>query len=249
VKNLTKKQKQQAAAGLALLGLLLLWRVARAKTPGAPVVKTPPRGVVTIGPITVEDTEADAFEPLRQKRASYRNRVLDLIGFDEDAWQPTRRPTTADLILVDGLLSSLAGLRYQIPDPEGFDAGFDADLTDLVRLAKTLDPSTSDRPAQAFGSSRYMTRRLAIEEEIRDLVAMTADRKLRRRPTDAEMIVIARLMTEYDALGDKLKAIDEEAELYDEPLRQIVAQARALPPSSSSVPPSSAFIPGSMPVA
>lgn len=242
MKNLTKKQKKQLTVGAALLALLLLWRISRASA------KTPPKGKVTIGPITVERvTDIDPFQTQREKRAALRHRVLDLIGFDEDAWQPTRRPTTADNIVLDGLLSSIGGFSFTVPDPDGFDAGFDADLKEMVQAARALDPSTSSRPPVAFGSSRYQTRRINIEEEIRDLVAMNERRQLRRRPTDAEMIVIERLLTEYDSLAKKLYDIDPEAELYDEPLRSIVATARSLPASSSAVAPVSTFIPGSSP--
>ena len=239
-KGLSKKQKKQLLFGTTLLGLLLLWRIASAK----------PTGKVIIGPVTVEPvTEEDPLDPLREKRAGYRNRILDLIAFDEDAWMGTRRPTTADNILLDSLFASLASLRSQIPDPEGFDAGFDRDLLGLVHDARGLDPTSSSTPPVAFGSSRYVTRRLAIEETIRDLVAMGQGRQIRRKPTNTEMVAVDRMLAEYDALAAKLRDIDPEVELFDEPLREILRIARALPDSYSNVAPVSQFVPGTVPVA
>lgn len=241
---MTKKEKKRAAQTAAVLLLLLLgWKLAGAKT------KTTPKGKVTVGPITVEDRDRDQYDDLRERRAQLRNKVLDLIGFDEDAWQPTRRPSLADKLVLDSIFAELAQIRPQVPDPEGHDAGFDSDLAGLVGQALSLDPSTSSRPPKAFGSSRYMTRVLAIEEEVRDLVALDAQRRVRRRPTDADMAVLHALIAERDALEQKLVAIDPEVdmELSHEPLEELVRAARALPASSSTVAAVSSFVPGSLP--
>jgi hypothetical protein len=235
------KQKRQTAAGLALLAILLLWKLSNAKAS--------PKAKVTIGPITVEDKERDQYDDGRERRALLRNKALDLIAFDEDAWQPTRRPSIADELVLTSIFSELAKIRSQIPDPEGYDAGFDSDLLELVLGARALDPSTTSSAAKAFGSSRYMTRRLNIEEQIRDLVAMDKDRQIRRRPTDGEMAVIHSLIAEHGRLGDKLVELDPEVEselAADEPLEEIVRIARALPASTSAVAAVSTFVPGSM---
>lgn len=240
---MNRQQKKRVATTAALLALLLLgWKIASAKTKPTPKI--------TIGPIMVEDKERDQYDDLREKRARLRSRVLDLIGFNEDAWEPTRRPSVADKLVIDSIFTELAAIRRAVPDPEGYDAGFDSDLAELVGRALSLDPETTAAPAKAFGSSRYMTRRLAIEEEIRDLVAMDAQRNVRRRPTDGDMAVIHSMIAEYSALRDKLTELDPdiESELDDEPLEELVRLARALPASSSAVAAVSSYVPGSLPI-
>lgn len=239
---MNKKQKRQTAAGLALLAILLLYKLANAKAP--------PKGKVTVGPITVVDRERDRYDDGREARARLRNKALDLIAFDEDNWQPTRKPSVADDLVLNSIFGELAKIRDQIPDPEGYDAGFDSDLLELVSQARALDPMTTSAQAKAFGSSRYMTRRLNIEEQIRDLVAMGPERQIRRRPTDGEMAVIHSLIAEHGRLGEALLEIDPEVEselAQDEPLEEIVRIARALPPTTSAVAAASTFVPGSMP--
>lgn len=238
---MTKKEKKRAAQTAAVLLLLLLgWKLASGKTK--------PKGTVTVGPITVEDKERDQYDDLRERRARLRNKVLDLVAFDEDAWQPTRRPSVADKLVIDSIFRELATIRPQVPDPEGHDAGFDSDLAGIVGEAMSLDPATSATTAKAFGSSRFMTRVLQIEEEVRDLVAMDAARRPRRRPTDSDMAIIHALIAERSALEEKLLAIDPESELDHEPLEDIVRVARALPASSSAIAAVSSFVPGSLPV-
>lgn len=226
---MTKKQKQQTTAIAALLLLLLGWRLASAKTK--------PAAKVTVGPITVEAvTEEDPEQARREERARYRNRVLDLVGFDEDAWAPTRRPTTADNLVIASIFTELARLDASIPDPDGFDESYDREeLTELVTSSRQLDPSTSSRPAVAFGSSRYMSRRLDIEKAVQDMVAMAEDGP-RRRPSNVEATVALQMIGEYDALGQKLLAIDSEADLGTIPLATLLDAARTLPTSTTALP-------------
>lgn len=242
---MNKKQKKQTAAALALLALLGLWKVMSSNGKSSA-----PKGKVSVGPITVVDQERDQYDDGRERRAQLRNKALDLIAFDEDAWQPTRRPSVADGLVLNSIFSELAKIRDQIPDPEGYDRGFDEDLLALVNDARLLDPATSATSAKAFGSSRYMTRRLDIEEQIRDLVAMGKERQIRRRPTDGEMAVIHSLIAEHGRLGEKLVEIDPEIEselASDEPLEDIIRIARALPASTGAIAAVSTFVPGSLP--
>lgn len=237
---MTKKEKQQATAAAVIVALLLLWKLASAKTP--------PKGKITVGPITVQDKERDQYDDGRERRALLRNKALDIIAFDEDRWVGTRKPSLADQIVLRTIFEELASIGKAIPDPEGYDAGFDTDLKVLVNDALKLPAATTASvEPRAFGSSRWMTRRLNIEEEIRDLVAMGKERQIRRRPSDAELAMIHSLVAEHARLRDNILSIDPdiESDMDDEPLEQIVATALGLPKSTSSLQARSEFIPGS----
>lgn len=232
------EKKKAAAAAAAVLALLLIYRLAMAKPK--------PKAVITVGPITVEDKERDRYDDARERRALLRNKALDIIAFDEDGWQPTRKPSLSDQIVLRSIFDELAQIAKAVPDPEGYDAGFDADLRELVSQADALDPATTAAvPPKAFGTSRWMTRRLDIEEQIRDLVAMGKDRSVRRRPTDGELAVIHALIAEHDALKGKLLALDPEilADVEEEPLEELVATALGLSPATSRLAAVSEFVP------
>lgn len=225
---MTKKEKKQAAtAAVVALLLLLAWRSASAKT--KPIPK------ITVGPITVEDKEETSVELLRQQRAALRYRVLDLIGWDEDTGEPTRRPTTADNLVLNSIAQQLGALAAQIPDPEGYDTSFDQDLTAAIKTAQALDPSTSSRPASAFGSSRYMTRLIGIEKTIADAVAMDANGQPQRRPTEGEFATAGLLLFEANDLRQKILQLDPDAEVSPLDLDAILAAARELDPSTTAV--------------
>lgn len=231
---MTKKEKKQAATAAAVVALLLLlWKTANAK--GKPVPK------ITVGPITVTDREETSVELLRQKRAALRYKILDLIGWNEDTGEPSRRPTTADNIVLDAITKDLATLATQIPDPEGFDASFDQDLDAAIKKARSLDPSTSTRPASAFGSSRYMTRLINIEKAIADVVAMDMAGQPRRKPTAGENATANLLLFEADDLRRRILELDPEAEVTPLDLKTLLAVANELPSSTSAIAATSAY--------
>lgn len=233
---MTKKEKKQAATAAAILALLLLlWKSASAKTKPTPKI--------TVGPITVTDRDETNVELQRQKRAALRYKVLDLIGWNEDTGEPTRRPTTADNIVLDAIVKELTALRAVIPDPtpEKFDTLFDQDLDAAILAARALDPSTSSRPASAFGSSRYMTRLINIEKAIADVVAMDMAGQPRRKPTAAENATANLLLFEADDLRRRILELDPEAEVTPLDLKTLLAIANELPSSSSAIAATSAY--------
>ena len=233
---MTKKEKKQAATAAAVLALLLLlWKTAGAKT--KPVPK------ITVGPIDVYDRDETNVELQRQKRAALRYKVLDLIAWNEDTGEPSRRPTTADNIVLDAITKDLTALREQIPDPtpEKFDTLFDQDLDQAIAKARALDPSTSSRPASAFGSSRYMTRLINIEKAIADVVAMDMAGQPQRKPTAAENATASLLLFEADDLRRRVLELDPEAEVAPLDLKTLLAVANELPSSTSAVAATSAY--------
>jgi hypothetical protein len=239
--SLTKKQKQQtAAACAAALHLWLLLRDAKANTP--------PKGIVTVGPVTTQLSQATAEDDLRDDRAAIATRILDFIAWNEDENVPTRKPSDVESRSIDTLLSEMRALGQKIPDPDGFDAERLIDMERLVQAARALDPSTTSHPPRAFGSSRFISRRIEIERIIRDAVAMDRSRTVRRRPSNDELTVLRGLELEYAQLGELLLGIDEsfEEELAaGEPIEENLNAALALDPrTTATVAARSDFEPG-----
>lgn len=226
--------------GVLLAIILLLYK--RIRTEKVPLPPGRP-GQVTDGSYQIVDSSEDDTSKIEAQIAHGDKRIRDLVSFDPNRAQPNRRPTTADNIIIDAILSENEALARPLSGQLGDNIRSRIDETrQIVALARTLSEATSSREP-APNPNDLSVRRLDIEAIVRDWLAVSQKLAPTRRPSDTETRTVRSLIAESNQILTRLVTIDPSIDWSDgdQPLQAWLDAALKLPASTTKKPPKSSW--------